>query len=85
MDTKELIERVRERSLSRREFKQALAGLGIGIAAVPMMRRPARAEGEVMYFGWAGYETPYGMSYRWLRSSLTPYPSSKLLPSGPDC
>jgi spermidine/putrescine-binding protein len=58
MDIEKLVEGLRAGSLTRREFKQVLAGLGVGVAAVPMTRRPAHAEGEVMYFGWAGYETP---------------------------
>ena len=58
MDTRKIIDRLNDKALTRREFKQVLASVGVGVATVPMMRRPARAEGEVMYFGWAGYETP---------------------------
>ena len=58
MDSKALIERLQDKSLTRREFKQILASAGVGLLTVPVLRRPAQAAGEVMYFGWAGYETP---------------------------
>ncbi len=42
--------------MSRRAFESGLAAAGL--VTVPAMRRPAHAAGEVMYFGWAGYESP---------------------------
>ncbi len=58
MDTKTFVEAWRGGALSRRAFQKGLAAVGLGLVTVPVMRRPARAEGEVLYFGWAGYEAP---------------------------
>ncbi len=35
-----------------------LAGTGVAAVTVPMAARPAKAAGEVLYFGWSGYEAP---------------------------
>lgn len=43
-------------TLTRRDFKKALAAVGVGMATVPMTRRAARAQEQATYFGWAGYD-----------------------------
>ncbi len=43
---------------SRRDFGKALASVGVGIAMMPVLRRPARAAGEIHYHTWAGYDVP---------------------------
>ena len=56
MDTRKFVEAWRNGTMSRRTFESGLAAAGL--VTVPVMRRPAHAVGEVMYFGWAGYESP---------------------------
>lgn len=58
IDSKDFVRALRERRITRRQFGKLAAGLGVGLVAVPTMRRPASAAGEIEYFGWSGYEDP---------------------------
>ncbi|MGH6718432.1 MAG: ABC transporter substrate-binding protein [Alphaproteobacteria bacterium] len=58
MDKIELRERLAEGTLSRRELTRAMAAAGVATVTVPMFTRAARAEGEISYFTWAGYDLP---------------------------
>ncbi|MEZ5925800.1 MAG: extracellular solute-binding protein [Hyphomicrobiaceae bacterium] len=46
------------KGVDRREFLKAAGALGLGFTMMPMMHRPARAEGEATYFTWGGYDIP---------------------------
>ena len=58
MDTRKFVEAWRSGTMSRRTFESGLAAAGLGLVTMPAIRRPAHAAGEVLYFGWSGYETP---------------------------
>ncbi len=62
MDINRFKDQLAAGTMTRRDFKKALAAVGVGMATVPMTRRAARAEGQPMYFGWAGYEDPAFMT-----------------------
>ena len=55
---KELVHARNAGRLSRRRFGQLAAALGVGVVTMPVLQRPARAAGEITYFGWSGYEDP---------------------------
>src|SRR5262245_18990944 len=42
--------------LTRRHFSKLAAALGVGVVTLPGLARPARAAGEITYYGWAGYD-----------------------------
>ena len=44
--------------LTRRQFGKIAGALGVGMITVPGIARPARADDELTYFGWAGYDDP---------------------------
>jgi spermidine/putrescine-binding protein len=44
--------------IGRRQFNKLAAALGVGVVTVPAVLRPARAAGEITYFGWSGYDDP---------------------------
>ncbi|MEM7121729.1 MAG: extracellular solute-binding protein [Pseudomonadota bacterium] len=44
--------------IDRREMMRAMAALGIGVTAVPLLPNGARASDGVTYFTWSGYEVP---------------------------
>jgi spermidine/putrescine-binding protein len=58
MDKNELLGRLVERKLDRRSFTRALAAAGLGIAALPVIGRPAQAAVNLTVFEWAGYDVP---------------------------
>jgi len=58
MEIDELRDRLAAGVLTRRQMSGALAAAGLAAVATPVVRRPARAAGEVTYFTWAGYEVP---------------------------
>ena len=43
-------------ALNRREVVKAFASVGVGIAMMPVLARPALAAREVHYHTWAGYD-----------------------------
>ena len=56
----EMIEKVAERKLSRRQFNQLLGATGISLFAAPMFVRSAAAakDEEALYFTWGNYDIP---------------------------
>ncbi|WP_119462449.1 extracellular solute-binding protein [Rhodospirillaceae bacterium SYSU D60014] len=44
--------------IDRRAFSNALAAAGLSLVAMPLLRRPARAENGATLFTWAGYDRP---------------------------
>jgi len=57
MNPKDVVRRVRQGELSRREFASLLAAAGIGVA-VGGSARGASAASKLLVFEWAGYEDP---------------------------
>lgn len=53
----EFVERLAERRLTRRDLHRWLAAAGLGLAAVPVLNRPARAA-DLIYYTWSGYDVP---------------------------
>jgi spermidine/putrescine transport system substrate-binding protein len=47
--------------LSRRQLMRALGAAGIALTTVPLLAKPAKAEGEVMLMTWVGYDVPEAM------------------------
>jgi spermidine/putrescine-binding protein len=58
MNADDLARAYRSGRISRRQLNLALAGTGLAAVTVPLGPRPAKAAGEIMYFGWSGYENP---------------------------
>jgi spermidine/putrescine transport system substrate-binding protein len=59
MTTRDPVDKLLSGRMDRRSFHKMLAGLGLGLAAGPMMSRSASAaEEEANYFTWSGYEIP---------------------------
>ena len=60
MDVVDQLHAMRTGALSRRAFHRSLLGLGVAVAAVPVLPRRARAAGEdqATYFTWGGYDIP---------------------------
>ena len=58
MDKNELLGRMKAGTLSRRDFTRALGAVGLSMAALPMLRSPAKAAPNLTVFGWAGYDVP---------------------------
>jgi spermidine/putrescine transport system substrate-binding protein len=56
MKKHELIDRMRAGTLSRRQFAQILAGAGLAFTTMGV--RAARADDQVIYFTWSGYDDP---------------------------
>jgi len=46
------------RGLTRREVARNLASAGVVVATLPVVARPTRAEDQVLYYTWAGYDVP---------------------------
>jgi spermidine/putrescine-binding protein len=44
--------------IGRRRFNALAAACGVGVITLPAVMRPARAAGEITYFGWSGYDDP---------------------------
>jgi len=58
METKELLQRMADRTLSRRRFNRALASAGLAMATVPLAPRLLRAQEQATFFTWSGYDDP---------------------------
>ncbi len=59
MDVRDQIDAVRSGGLNRREFNKLLAAVGLTTAMVPMSAKTSRAaDGEAIYYTWAGYDVP---------------------------
>lgn len=56
MKTKNLVGRLADGTLTRRDVNKMLAGTGLSMVMVPTVMRRAQAAGEITFFGWAGYD-----------------------------
>ena len=54
---KDLIARLADRRITRRELHRLLGGAGLGFAMLPVLARPARAA-DLIYYTWSGYDVP---------------------------
>ncbi|WP_162912921.1 extracellular solute-binding protein [Rhodospirillaceae bacterium SYSU D60014] len=57
MKKDELLDRMATGALSRRQFSKALASVGLAMTVVPLTARSSRAQEQLTYFTWAGYDT----------------------------
>jgi len=53
--SKQLIEALRQRPLTRRQLHRWLAAAGLGIAVMPILPKPAKAA-DLVYYTWSGYD-----------------------------
>lgn len=58
MRKEELCERLAEGSLSRRKLNRLLAAAGLAMVTLPLTPRASRADEQVTYFTWSGYDVP---------------------------
>src|SRR5262245_43393814 len=58
MSKQEFLDHLCSGKMSRRRLNRLLAGAGIGLVTLPMFERPARADEQVIYFTWSGYDVP---------------------------
>src|SRR5262249_36534117 len=58
MEKNKLLDLIQERKISRRQVNKILAGAGLALTTMPITRKLARADDEVIYFTWAGYDDP---------------------------
>jgi len=52
------IDALRAGKLSRRDLNRALASFGFGLAALPLVSKPAAAAANLNVFTWGGYDVP---------------------------
>jgi spermidine/putrescine transport system substrate-binding protein len=56
---KDVLERIlRGRPLDRRSLMKAMAGAGVGMAAMPLLPQAAGAADEALVYTWSGYNDP---------------------------
>lgn len=56
---KDLMYRIRERSLTRRDFNKMLGALGFAVVGQPLFARTTKAaENDIFYYTWEGYNDP---------------------------
>lgn len=58
MDSREFLQALRDRRLSRRQVLNGLATFGITATVVPLVSHRAQAAVNVNYFTWSGYDIP---------------------------
>jgi len=58
MNRIKIIDRLTQGKLTRREYVEAMGVFGVTAAMLPVAQKPARAEGDLLYFTWAGFEDP---------------------------
>jgi spermidine/putrescine transport system substrate-binding protein len=58
MDKKDFLSRLKDGVLSRRQALEILRAAGVGVVTMPLMAPRARAEDQVTYFTWSGYDVP---------------------------
>jgi spermidine/putrescine transport system substrate-binding protein len=58
MNKNEILDKYRSGTMTRREFKKALAAFGIGVVSVPLVQKAVRAAELPMLLGWGGYDEP---------------------------
>ena len=56
--TNNVIERMRQQRMSRRQLLNGLSAAGVTLAVMPVLRRPAAAAEQATYFTWGGYDDP---------------------------
>ncbi|MGF1610319.1 MAG: PotD/PotF family extracellular solute-binding protein [Kiloniellales bacterium] len=47
-----------KRRLSRRQMLELAGAAGLTVAMMPVIKRPAQAAGQALYFTWGGYDIP---------------------------
>ena len=62
MEIERLKDQLAAGKMTRRDFKKALAAVGVGMVTIPVARRMAHAADKPLYFGWAGYDDPAFMA-----------------------
>jgi len=58
LGSREFLHRLQDGQLSRRCFTRILARAGLAMATVPLIRRGALADEDLLYFTWEGYDDP---------------------------
>ena len=60
MDTRDLIARIKNRDISRRDLLQGMSAAGLAVVMTPAMSRIAKAAAadQATYFTWGGYDVP---------------------------
>jgi len=54
----EIVRGLREGTIGRRQLTRLLAGAGLGLVTLPVLRRANAAGDEILYFSWEGYDAP---------------------------
>lgn len=55
---RQLTQGIESGTLNRRKLMRLMASVGLGFVAMPMIGRPAAAEGELSVLSWSGYDIP---------------------------
>ncbi|MEX2649534.1 MAG: extracellular solute-binding protein [Alphaproteobacteria bacterium] len=58
MDTRHLRSALASGAITRRDAAKAMAAAGVGVATFAHGTRRANAAGEILHFGWSGYDDP---------------------------
>jgi spermidine/putrescine transport system substrate-binding protein len=60
MDSRDLIARIKNRDISRRDLLQGMSAAGLAVAMTPAMSRMAKAAAadQATFFTWGGYDDP---------------------------
>jgi len=58
MEKNELLDRIADGRMTRRDLHKALASVGLMAVAMPLVPRAARAEDQATYYTWSGYDVP---------------------------
>jgi spermidine/putrescine transport system substrate-binding protein len=58
MEKNELLDRIADGRMTRRDLHKALAAVGLMAVAMPLVPRAARAEDQATYYTWSGYDVP---------------------------
>ncbi|MGH6933038.1 MAG: hypothetical protein ACREEE_11460, partial [Dongiaceae bacterium] len=58
MQRSDVLHRLVDGALSRRQLAKLLASAGLTMAIMPLAPRLSRAEEQATYFTWSGYDVP---------------------------
>jgi len=58
MNARKIVDQMMMGRLSRRDVLKAMTASGLVLVSQPVFVKPVRAEGEITYFTWSGYELP---------------------------
>ena len=58
MDINDIVARIHDRAITRRDLHKVMAAAGIVTVAVPIAGRAADEAGQAVYFTWSGYDVP---------------------------